>query len=113
MLNRRPPPTAANEIQNPFDPAQEHTHSEVVVSATLYLLSRFAISGGCSRLSHVIRQHLRLMAKSENVDPLIRKTCAQLIEEWEQFAAQTYEPPHKAQAVSVLQSVLRKAMSTR
>ena len=56
---------------------------EVIVSAALYLMSSYGCSGGCPRLAHVIVKHLRILAGRNDLAPVLRSTCASMVEQWE------------------------------
>jgi len=56
---------------------------EVIVSAALYLMSSYGCSGGCPKLAHVIVRHLRILAERPDLAPVLRETCARLVEQWE------------------------------
>ena len=56
---------------------------EVIVSAALYLMSCYGCSGGCPKLAHVILKHLRILAEREDLAPVLRDTCAKLVDQWE------------------------------
>lgn len=94
----------------PFEPAEHHERPEVALCATLYLLSRFTFGGGCTRIAHIIEQHFRLLSENPRTDPLLRRTCAQLLDEWQEFLVQAREQGREAEAGALMQEVLSKAM---
>lgn len=70
---------AAESLLPPFDAARP----EVMVSAALYLMSSYGCGGGCPKLAHVILKHLRMLAERDDLAPVLRDTCARLVEQWE------------------------------
>lgn len=66
-----------------FLPQLDAGKPEVIVSAALYLMSSYGCNGGCPKLAHVILKHLRILAERDDVAPLLRDTCARLVEQWE------------------------------
>jgi len=64
-------------------PPLEAGKPEVIVSAALYLMSSYGCSGGCPKLAHVILKHLRILAERDDLAPVLRDTCAKLVEQWE------------------------------
>lgn len=64
-------------------PAFDATRPEVMVSAALYLMSSYGCGGGCPKLAHVILKHLRMLAERDDLAPVLRETCARLIDQWE------------------------------
>jgi hypothetical protein len=71
------PPTHPEHPSAP-DPA----HAHLLLSATLYLMSTFALERSCVRLAETIEQHLQLLVARDDADPLVRSTCAQLRAKW-------------------------------
>ncbi|HEX4328038.1 MAG TPA: hypothetical protein VH105_14545 [Burkholderiales bacterium] len=67
----------------PLLPQFDATKPEVMVSAALYLMSSYGCGGGCPKLAHVILKHLRILAEREDLAPVLRDTCARLVEQWE------------------------------
>lgn len=70
-------------LDNVLSSTRDHDRPEVIVSAALYLMSAYGRNGGCPRLAHMILRHLELIAGNQEVSPLLRGTCAQLVEQWE------------------------------
>jgi hypothetical protein len=64
-------------------PGLDAGRPEVIVSAALYLMSSYGCSDGCPKLAHVILKHLRILAEREDLAPVLRETCARLVEQWE------------------------------
>ena len=71
----------------PPAPLLESSQPELIVSAALYLMSSFACSGGCPKLAHVILRHLNILTERTDLPAVMRQTCAQLAEQWEQKLA--------------------------
>lgn len=76
----KPPLTA-------LDPAMEHGKPELIASATLFLMAKYACDGGCTRLASIIARHLEQLAEHPDASPVLRATCAQLLDQWDQIAA--------------------------
>ena len=64
-------------------PAFDAAKPEVMVSAALHLMSSYGCGGGCPKLAHVILKHLRILAERDDLAPVLRDTCARLVEQWE------------------------------
>lgn len=64
----------------------EATRPDLLLSATLYLISRHAAAAAqghvCQRLAVSIQCHLEILAERTDVSGLVRDTCALLAEEW-------------------------------
>jgi len=73
------PTLSAESLLTPFDAAKP----EVMLSAALYLMSSYGCGGGCPKLAHVILKHLRILAERDDLAPVLRDTCARLVEQWE------------------------------
>lgn len=71
---------------------QEATRSDLILSAALYLTSRYATAASqgqvCRRLAVSIQCHLEILAERGDVSALVRDTCALLAEEWRCVLAQ-------------------------
>lgn len=55
---------------------------EVLIAATLHLMSSFILQRGCLRLAATIQRHLALLAERDDLDPILARTCAQLRVQW-------------------------------
>jgi hypothetical protein len=83
------------------------------LSATLYLMTRIALQGGCPRLALIVMEHLDLLAADPGVDPLVRATTHQLFFDWQRHAEATYVDPAACDdAVALARDAIRKAMGT-
>jgi len=64
----------------------EATRSDLLLSAALYLVSRYATAASqghvCRRLAVSIQCHLEILAERADVSSLVRDTGALLAEEW-------------------------------
>ncbi|MFT3800365.1 MAG: hypothetical protein QM766_04025 [Burkholderiaceae bacterium] len=81
------------------NPKSDESRPEVIISAALHLMSAYSRDGGCARLAHTILRHLELIAERQDVAPVVRETCAQLVDEWErllQNAAPARKPPPRS-----------------
>jgi hypothetical protein len=69
----------------------EATRSDLLLSAALYLVSRYATAATqgqvCPRLAVSIQCHLELLAERSDVSGLVRDTCGLLAEEWRRALA--------------------------
>jgi len=68
---------------------------EKLISDALYMLSACALHHVCPGRAKIVVHQLELIAKSQNMDPLLRLTCRQLLDSWEntvrRFAQQIEE----------------------
>lgn len=64
----------------------EATRSDLLLSAALYLVARYATAASqgqvCRRLAVSIQCHLEILAERSDLSALVRDTCALLAEEW-------------------------------
>lgn len=60
---------------------------ELLVSGVLHLMSHYTAardeSRDCSRLASMIERHLKALADLPGLSPVLRATCRQLSEQWE------------------------------
>ncbi len=82
--SRQPMPPAATpekplSASAPTITEAADTALPTLLSATLYLMSAYA-ANGCPRLAIMVRKHLDIITTHPASDPLLRSTCAQLIE---------------------------------
>lgn len=56
--------------------------AEILISATLHLMSHYSAEGGCLKLAAVIERHLKALASAQGLAPVLRATCQQLAEQW-------------------------------
>jgi hypothetical protein len=75
--------------------AVHNARPEVVTSATLYLMSMFARNGGNPCLVRMIMRHLKLMVENDELEPMLRSTCNQLLAQWEDMLHRV-PPRHSA-----------------
>lgn len=77
---------------NPRMEKHEATRPDLILSAALYLISRYATAATqgqvCRRLGVSIQCHLEILAERSDVSALVRDTCALLAEEWRGALAQ-------------------------
>lgn len=78
-----------------LDAAEEPGRPQLLASATIWLLVRYAREGGCARLHHVLAQHLALLAEHPSAEPQLRETCALLLDQWDGLA-----PPNRSEPVA-------------
>jgi len=78
-------------------PHQDAERVDVLLSAALYLISRYAAAASqgtaCSRLAVSIQCHLEILAERTDVSRLVRDTCGLLADEWRQSVANEAERP--------------------
>lgn len=76
-----------------LDAAEEPGRPQLLASATIWLLVRYARDGGCTRLHHVLAQHLALLADHPSAEPQLRETCALLLDQWDGLVPPTRPQP--------------------
>lgn len=72
---------------------------ELLVSAVLHLMSHYTVrrdDGACVKLAAVIERHLKALAGQPELAPVLRATCQQLSEQWEQVVEQALPPARPA-----------------
>lgn len=73
-------------------PPQAQPQPELLVSAALHLMSHYSASAGqsgpCVKLASVIERHLKALAAHADLNPVLRATCQQLSEQWENVVDQ-------------------------
>lgn len=81
------PDSEMNETDSPS------SRPELLVSALLHLMSHYSANasenGPCVKLASVIERHLKVLADSPELAPLLRATCQQLTEQWENMVERT------------------------
>jgi hypothetical protein len=55
---------------------------EVLIASTLYLMSQCALNQICPGRAAMVLQHLSLIAKRDDLDPMLRSTAVQLTQLW-------------------------------
>lgn len=78
-----------------FAPGQVSAQPDLLVCATLHLMSHFTSGGGCVKLAAVIERHLKALAAASGLAPVLRATCLQLTEQWEGVVERTMPQPEK------------------
>lgn len=81
---------------------------DLLVCATLHLMSHYTTSGGCVKLASVIERHLKALAAAPGLTPVLRATCRQLSEQWESVVERTMPRPGKSGLFSKLMSGARR-----
>lgn len=61
---------------------QSAEHEQLLISATLHLMSHYSAEGGCLKLASIIERHLTALSDAQNLAPVLRATCLQLAEQW-------------------------------
>ena len=78
-------------------PYQDAERVDVLLSAALYLISRYAAPSSqgtsCSRLAVSIQCHLEILAERSDVSRLVRDICGLLADEWRRSVANEEERP--------------------
>lgn len=93
------------------NPGSTDRRSASALSATLYLMTRIALRGGCPRLALIVMEHLDRLAADPGIDPLVRATTHQLFFDWQRHAEATYlDPATSDDAVALARDAIRKAM---
>lgn len=87
----------ATDTLNPelHEPSTTSTQPELLVAATLHLMSHYSADGGCVKLASVIQRHLKALAALPEAAPILRATCLQLSEQWEVVVERTLPRPDK------------------
>lgn len=78
-----------------FAPADAPAQPDLLVCATLHLMSHYTTGGGCVKLASVIERHLKALADAPGLAPMLRATCRQLSEQWESVVERTLPQPEK------------------
>ena len=78
-----------------YEPQDAPAQPELLVSATLHLMSHYTAGGGCLKLACVIERHLKALAALPELAPILRATCQQLSEQWESVVERALPPPEK------------------
>lgn len=78
------------------------TQPELLVAATLHLMSHYTADGGCVKLASVIERHLKALAALPEITPVLRATCLQLSEQWKTVVERTMPKPDKHPRFSTL-----------
>jgi hypothetical protein len=84
--------TAQHSVETP----PTGSHPELLVSAVLHLMSHYTVranEGACVKLASVIERHLKALAETAELSPVIRATCQQLSEQWEGVVERAMPPP--------------------
>lgn len=69
-------------------PDPEHSRPELLVAATLFLMTHY-LRTGCPRLALCVSRHMQCLAAHGDADPKIRDICAALHGAWQLAAGQT------------------------
>jgi hypothetical protein len=75
-----------------WNASQDSAKPEMIISATLYLMSSYSQRNACPRLAMAVFKHLKLISESHAYPDVLRATCLQLMDQWEgsvQVAMQT------------------------
>lgn len=73
----------ATDTISSWDDASPHpAQPELLISATLHLMSHYSAEGGCLKLASVIERHLKALANAQGLAPVLQATCQQLSEQW-------------------------------
>ena len=78
-----------------YEPNAAPAQPELLVAATLHLMSHYTADGGCVKLAAVIERHLKALAALPELAPILRATCLQLSEQWETVVERTLPQPDK------------------
>ncbi len=77
----------------PATPASSN-QPELLVSAVLHLMSQYTVNAAteqrnCVKLASVIERHLKALSELPGLAPVLRATCQQLSEQWENVVDHT------------------------
>lgn len=87
-----------------FAPSDAPAQPDLLVCATLHLMSHYTTGGGCVKLASVIERHLKVLADAPGLAPMLRATCQQLSEQWENVVERTMPKAEKSSLFSKLMS---------
>ena len=73
------------DIERTVTPADGRT--DVILAATLYLLSALRLRDGGARLPNMVAQHFAILAARDDLDPVLRSMCCQLRDHWRAHSA--------------------------
>lgn len=80
-----------------FKPSGARSQSDLMVSSVLHLMSHYTAHGnelGVNlNLATVIERHLQELANAQELAPVLRTTCRQLVEQWAHMAQRTAPQP--------------------
>lgn len=65
-----------------FESGAATAQPDLLVSATLHLMSQYTTQGGCVKLASVIERHLKVLAGLPDLAPVLSATCSLLSEQW-------------------------------
>ncbi|MBI3230691.1 MAG: hypothetical protein HYZ45_11095 [Burkholderiales bacterium] len=65
-----------------FEANHNPQQAELLISATLHLMSHYSAEGGCLKLAAVIERHLKALSHAQGLAPVLKATCQQLSEQW-------------------------------
>lgn len=80
---------AQPENETVFEASHNPAQAELLVSATLHLMSHYSAEGGCLKLASVIERHLKALSHAQGLAPVLRATCQQLSEQWANVVERT------------------------
>lgn len=92
-----------------FAPGDTSAQPDLLVCATLHLMSHYTTGGGCVKLASVIERHLKALAATPGLAPVVRATCQQLTEQWENVVERTMPQPEKSRLFNKLMQGARLA----
>ena len=78
-----------------FAPSDAPAQPDLLVCATLHLMSHYTTGGGCVKLASVIERHLKVLADAPGLAPMLRATCQQLLEQWANVVERTMPQSEK------------------
>lgn len=65
---------------------EARSHDALLVASLLHLMSHYSARGDgaqpCLKLASVIERHLCALARLPTIDPVLRATCEQLVDQW-------------------------------
>ncbi len=71
-----------NDSETVFAASNHPQQTEILICATLHLMSHYSAEGGCLKLAAVIERHLKALSSAQGLAPVLRATCEQLSEQW-------------------------------
>lgn len=85
-----------------FDASNNPQQAEILISATLHLMSHYSAEGGGLKLAAVIERHLQALSHAQGLAPVLRATCEQLSEQWAKVVARAIPQRQKRTWLSVV-----------
>lgn len=83
-------------VSSVFESNSAAVQPDLLVCATLHLMSQYSSQGGCVRLASVIERHLKALAELPDLAPVLAATCRMLSEQWAQVVESSLPRPERS-----------------